>query len=99
LLARGLIRRANLALVRGRAAAATADAERGLALVLDGARSETASSISGRAYLTLGRARDLAGRRTEARAAAALALKHLESTLGADHRDTRSARALLATPQ
>jgi eukaryotic-like serine/threonine-protein kinase len=99
LLARGLMRRANLALVRGRPDAATADAERGLALVLEGAPSGTASSISGRAYLTMGRAHDAAGRQSEARAAATLALKHLESTLGADHRDTRSARALLATPQ
>jgi hypothetical protein len=47
----------------------------------------------------MGRALGAAGRQSEARAAATLALKHLESTLGADHRDTRSARALLTAPQ
>jgi hypothetical protein len=52
--------------------------------------------IRGRAYLTLARALRAQGRRDEARAALASALKHLEITLGPDHPDTQTARQLAA---
>ena len=97
LLARGLVRRAALSLARGRLAEARADAERGLALELARAEAGTLTSILGRAYLTLGRTQRAAGDSTEARAALAQALRHFESALGADHRDTRSAREQLAS--
>ena len=95
LLARSLLRRATLALTRGRVAEAIPDAERGLALEVARAEPGTRSSILGRAYLTWGRTLRLAGRAPEARAALTEALAHLAPSLGDDHRDTREARQLL----
>ena len=97
LLARGLLRRATLALARGRVDAALADAERGLALEVARAEPGAQSSILGRAYLVSGRTLHAAGRVEAARAALTQALAHLESALGADHRDTRDARDLRAS--
>ena len=97
LLARGLLRRATLALARGRVDAALADAERGLALEVARAEPGAQSSILGRAYLVSGRTLQAAGRIEAARAALTQALAHLEPALGADHRDTRDARDLRAS--
>lgn len=97
LLARGLLRRATLALARGRIDAALADAERGLALEVARAEPGAQSSVLGRAYLVSGRTLQAAGRIDAARAALTQALAHLEPALGADHRDTRDARDLLAS--
>lgn len=95
LLARGLLRRANLSLVQGRVDDAVADAGRGLALELERAEAESPSSILGRAYFTWGQALQAARRPDEARAALTQALRHFESALGPDNRDTNSARDLL----
>ena len=97
LLARGLLRRATLALARGRVNAALADAERGLALEVARAEPGVQSSILGRAYLVSGRTLYAAGHVEAARAALTQALAHLEPALGADHRDTRDARDLRAS--
>ena len=96
LLARGLVRRANLELTRGQVADALTDATRGLEMEV--ARSETGSlsSILGRAHLTMGRAFQAAARPAEARESLSEAQRHLEFSLGADHRDTRAARSILA---
>ena len=96
LLARGLLRRANLALVQGRAAAAVTDAERGLALELSRGEAGSLSSVVGRAHLTMGRAFHAAERNAEARASLTQAVRHLDSSVGEDHADTRRARDLLA---
>ena len=53
-----------------------------------------ARSYVGRAYLALGRALSAQGKSDDAKAALASALQHLESTLGEDHAETRSARQL-----
>jgi tetratricopeptide repeat protein len=54
------------------------------------------SSIRGRALLTLGRVFQAQGKGEEVRAALQTALENLQNTLGADHKDTISARELLA---
>ncbi len=96
LLARGLLRRAQLALSQGRVEDALPDAERGLALEVARAEPGSPSSILGRAYLTMGQTQQAAGRADAARAALTQALQHLEPSLGADHRETRTVRDLLA---
>lgn len=96
LLARGLLRRATLALTRGRVDDALIDAERGLALEVARAEPGAHSSILGRAYLTWGQTLLAAGRAAEARAALTEALAHLESSLGVEHRDTLAAHELRA---
>ncbi len=97
LLARGLLRRATLALARGQIDEALADAERGLALEVERAEPGARSSILGRAYLVSGRVLHAAGRVEAARPALTQALAHLEPALGADHRETAEARALRAS--
>ncbi len=97
LLARGLLRRATLALAQGRVAEAVPDAERGLALEVARAEPGGYSSILGRAYLTWGQVLRAAGRASDARAALTQALSHLEPSVGPDHRDTRACREMLAS--
>ena len=67
-LARSLVRRANLGVVRGQATAATADARRALALELEKAEPGSVTSVLGRAYLALGAALAAAGETREANA-------------------------------
>ena len=97
LLARGLLRRANLSLTQGRTDDALRDAERGLELEVARADPGSLSSILGRAYLTTGRVFHAADRNAEARESLTQAVRHLESSVGADHADTRRAHELLAT--
>jgi hypothetical protein len=52
------------------------------------------SSNAGRAYLVLGRALQAQGKLDQAHAAFRSAAEHLQSTLGPDHLETRSAREL-----
>jgi hypothetical protein len=75
--------------------AATSDAARAVALEVERTDPSSRSHLIGRAYLTLGRALSAQGKSGDARAALASALQHLESTLGEDHPETRSARQLL----
>ena len=95
LLARCLVRRSALALQMHRLEAATSDATRAVALEVERTDPGSRSCHVGRAYLALGRALSARGQSGEAKAALASALQHLESTLGEDHPETRSARQLL----
>lgn len=52
------------------------------------------SAYAGSTYLNLGRAVQAQGKTDEARAAFRSAAEHLQTTLGPDHPDTRTARQL-----
>ena len=89
-------RRAAIALADGRSADALAEAT---AAVDDERRRSDPDQLSsrlGRLLLTLGEAQSRAGQAGAARETLALALRHLEATLGADHRDSRRIHALIA---
>ncbi len=92
---RHLLRRATIAFQAGDLDAATVDATAALKLFREVVGQDTLSSYVGLTYLILGRSLMAAGRTTEARAALASALRHLESALGADHPETSRARVLL----
>ena len=81
----------------GHLGAAVADAERAVSLEEALATAATPWSTVGRAYATLGRVRHAAGQDAAARSALERAVWHLDATLGADHRETRAARDVLAT--
>ena len=53
------------------------------------------STHAGRAQLAISQAHAAAGRRDAARGPLTDALRHLEATLGRDHREVNAARALL----
>ncbi len=74
---------------------AVADANRAVR-VQSAAQPDTFSNKLGYAYLALGRALQAQGKNEEARVAFRSAAEHLQSTLGPDHPDTRSARQLAA---
>jgi eukaryotic-like serine/threonine-protein kinase len=95
LLGRLLVRRSAVAFQMRRLEAATSDATRAVALEVEQTDPGSRSCYVGRAYLALGRALAARGRSGEATAALASALQHLQSTLGEDHPETRSARQLL----
>ena len=92
-----LITRSAVELEASDADRAAADASR--ALGLSQARTEpgTFSSIEGSAFLALGRALLAQGKSEEAQAAFRSAAQNLQSTLGPDHPDTRSARQMAGT--
>jgi tetratricopeptide (TPR) repeat protein len=73
---------------------AAADASRALGLSQVGTTPGTLSSIQGSALLALGRALQAQGKLDEARGAFRSATEHLQSTVGPNHPDTRSARQL-----
>jgi len=89
-----LIRRADLHIQMQHAAAASADAARGVDLLEAASQQGTLAATLGRAHLTLARALAAEGRAADARAQAAVALRHLESALGRDAPDTHGARDL-----
>jgi tetratricopeptide (TPR) repeat protein len=89
-----LVRRSEVELEVGRQDQAAADATRSLDLLQTAAQPRTFSSNTGRAYLALGRALQSRGKLAEAHAAFHSAVEHLQSTLGPDHPETRSARQL-----
>jgi tetratricopeptide (TPR) repeat protein len=97
MVARTLMRRADVNAAEGHLDAAGADAERAVALEEARVVPGVAWSTVGRAYAALGRARHAAGKDVEARAALAQAVWHFDATLGADHLETRNARQLLLT--
>jgi tetratricopeptide (TPR) repeat protein len=90
-----LVHRANIELQIGRPADAAADAERALKTPQADATTTALTSVTGRAYLALGRALQAQGRRTESITVLRSAVTHLESALGPDHKDTSDARRLL----
>ena len=85
----------------GRADDAATDAVRALKILQSSAEPGTLSSFLGHAYYTLGRALQAQGKPEEARAAFHSATENLQTTVGPDHPDTRSARQLaeLAPPR
>jgi tetratricopeptide (TPR) repeat protein len=87
-----LISRSDILLQLGRPDEARGDAERAVSILREGGLTETPSSHSGRAYLTLGRALKAQGKDTEARAAFGSAAEHLRDALAPDHPETRSAQ-------
>lgn len=91
-----LLRRAQAELAMGEANAALADARRAVDAERQRSPADQLSSRLGRMYLTLGEAGQAAGQPTDARSALQTAVRHLEGTLGAGHRDTRRAREQLA---
>ncbi len=91
-----LLRRSAFALAQGELAMAEADAARALAVSRRNAEPGARSSRVGLSHLALARALRARGKHAEAAAAAAEAMPHLETALGADHPDTRAARELAA---
>jgi non-specific serine/threonine protein kinase/serine/threonine-protein kinase len=89
-----LTRRSDVHLQLHRPQEAAEDATRAVSLLEAAARPRTFSSTLGRAYLALGRALLAQGKRDEAHTAFRSAVEHLQSALGSDHPDTRSARQL-----
>jgi tetratricopeptide (TPR) repeat protein len=87
-------RRAIVELQAGRPDAAAADMTRALDLFQASTSPGIFSYRSGRAYLLLARALKAQGKEEEARAVARTAAEHLQSAVGPDHPDTRSARQL-----
>lgn len=89
-----LARRSDIDLQLGHQDQAEADAARGLSILQASAQAGMFSSTLGCAYLALGRALQAQGKHDEAHTAFLSAAEHLQSTLGPDHPDTRSARQL-----
>lgn len=86
-----LVRRSDIELLLGHSERAEADADRGLRMLQASAQAGMFSSTLGHAYLVLGRALQAQRRSEEAHAAFLAAAEHLQSALGPDHADTRSA--------
>lgn len=86
--------RSELELLLGRSDDAETDATQALHQAQEAAQPGTHSASVGSAYLALGRARQAKGNNVEAIAAYRLATEHLESALGPDHPDSRTARQL-----
>ncbi len=87
-----LLRRATVELASGHPDQAEGDARRALTQLQYASPSGEFSSVIGRAYLTLGRALQAQGKPSEAQAVFRSAAENLQSTLGPDSPDTRSAR-------
>ncbi len=87
-----LINRSTVELAAARADQAAADASRALNLSRDGINPKTFSSIQGIAFLALGKALHAQGKRDQAHAAFRSAAENLQSTVGPNHPDTRSAQ-------
>jgi eukaryotic-like serine/threonine-protein kinase len=93
-LPRLLFRRSAIELKLSQADQAVADASRALTLLQATAQPGTYSCNLGRAYLALAQSLQAEGKTGQARTAFRSALENLQSTLGPDHPDTRSARQL-----
>ena len=74
--------------------AAEADARRAVDLLLQRAEPGEISQATGEAYLTLARCLAAKGRDADAQAMARRAANQLQRSIGPDHPDTRSAKAL-----
>ena len=91
-----LVRRSDIERQVHRTDEAAADAARAVSLLQAAAQPGTSSSNLGRAYLALGRALQAESKLDEARAGFRSAAEQLQSTLGPDHPDSRSARQFAA---
>jgi hypothetical protein len=91
-----LRRRAEINVKQRQFAVARADAERAIPLLLARVPAGGFGGNVGLTYLTLGEALAGEGRPSEARAALASAIRHLDATVGGEHPATRRARKLLA---
>jgi serine/threonine protein kinase len=89
-----LLARADVRLAAGRAQDSLSDADRALALWTASGVPGGTSAWQGHAQLARARALSALGRPSEARAAAAEALRHLAPQAGPDHRATREAGRL-----
>jgi hypothetical protein len=91
-----LLRRAQIGIAAGHAGPAVGDARRAVEIEMRRSPGDRLSSRLGRMLLTLGDAERAAGQSAGARTTLEEALRHLDATLGAGHRDTGRARDLLA---
>jgi serine/threonine-protein kinase len=89
-----LVQRSGFELASQQNDKAEADAARAVSLTQAPAETGNYSSITGNAYIALGRALQAEGKATEARNAFRSAADQLGNTLGWDHPDTRAARQL-----
>jgi tetratricopeptide (TPR) repeat protein len=86
--------RSTVELAASRPDAAATDASRAINLLRTNVSPGTYSSVLGHAYLALGRALRVQGKAKDAKRAFRSAAENLQSTIGPDHPDTRSARQL-----
>jgi tetratricopeptide (TPR) repeat protein len=86
-----LMRRANIELESGRKDQAAADAQRALDMLQTSSEPGSLSTTAGRAYLSLGKALQAQGKLDQARNAFHSAAANLQSALGPDNLETRSA--------
>ncbi|QNI33574.1 protein kinase [Alloacidobacterium dinghuense] len=89
-----LARRSDVELQLGHLDQAEADATRGLSMLQASAQVGMFSSTLGHTYFTLGKVLQAEGKSQEAHIAFRSAAEHLQSALGPDHVDTRSALQL-----
>ncbi len=89
-----LVGKSAIDLKSGQREQAVSDARRAIKLLEDGADSSILSSNVGRAYLALALALEAEGKPDEAQYAASKAYANLQTTLGSEQPDTRSARQL-----
>jgi len=89
-----LARRAEIQLQIGRREEARSDAARAVKMFEEAMQPGTFSAHLGRAYLALGRSLSALGKEEEAHAALRAAVEQMQSALGPDHAETRSARQL-----
>jgi tetratricopeptide (TPR) repeat protein len=92
-----LVNRSGVDLKSGQRGQAVSDARRAIKLLEDREDSSILSSNVGRAYLALALALEAEGKPDEAQLAARKAYANLQTTLGPDQPDTRSARQLTNT--
>jgi eukaryotic-like serine/threonine-protein kinase len=92
-----LLRRAQMELAMGRPQRAGEDARRALELWRQAFGPGAVSAWMGQAHLVLGQALQAEGRRHDALAAAAEAVRHLEPCMGERHAQTQAARQILRT--
>jgi tetratricopeptide (TPR) repeat protein len=92
-----LVSRSGVDLKSGQREQAVSDARRAIKLLEDREDPSILSSNVGRAYLALALALEAEGKPDEAQLAARKAYANLQTTLGPDQPDTRSARQLTNT--
>jgi eukaryotic-like serine/threonine-protein kinase len=91
------VNRSGIDLKNGQREQAAMDAKRAIKLLEDNEDPNILSSNVGEAYLALAHVLEAEGKPDEAQLAASKAYANLQTTLGADHPDTRSARQLTNT--
>jgi serine/threonine protein kinase/Tfp pilus assembly protein PilF len=89
-----LVGRSEIEFQAGHADLAAADASRAINLLHETMRPGTFSCVQGRAFLALGHALQAQSKTDQARAAFRSAAENLQSTVGANHPDTRNAHQM-----